>query len=138
MENPKVEACVTVDPSRPVTNDIPPGLPQSHLAQLNVKLTTMTKVQSDYLGLPENGPYKPNHYRCVQTQSLCRCDRRCDGVDAVAMMKTKLIISPFPCFAVVLFCFVLSCSCVCMFVLALIQQDTKSVVVDDPYLSAWG
>lgn len=36
---------------------------RAHLAQLNIKLTKMSKVQSDYLGLPENGPYKPEHYR---------------------------------------------------------------------------
>ncbi|KAL7410267.1 hypothetical protein BDY24DRAFT_418188 [Mrakia frigida] len=35
----------------------------AHLAQLNVKLTTLSTVQSDYLGLPVNGPYKPDHYR---------------------------------------------------------------------------
>lgn len=36
---------------------------RSHLAQLNIKLTTMTKVQADYLSLPVEGPYKPDHYR---------------------------------------------------------------------------
>ena len=30
---------------------------------LGVNLTVMTKVQSDYLGLPVEGPYKPDHYR---------------------------------------------------------------------------
>jgi adenosylhomocysteinase len=34
-----------------------------HLAQLGVKLTTLTKQQSDYLGVPPDGPYKPEHYR---------------------------------------------------------------------------
>jgi adenosylhomocysteinase len=34
-----------------------------HLAQLGVKLTTLTKLQSDYLGVPVEGPYKPEHYR---------------------------------------------------------------------------
>ena len=34
-----------------------------HLEQLGVKLTTMTKEQSDYLGIPVEGPYKPDHYR---------------------------------------------------------------------------
>ncbi|MDD2633891.1 MAG: adenosylhomocysteinase [Bacteroidales bacterium] len=34
-----------------------------HLEQIGVKLTKMTKEQSDYLGVPINGPYKPDHYR---------------------------------------------------------------------------
>jgi len=34
-----------------------------HLAQLGVKLTTLTKQQADYLGIPVEGPYKPEHYR---------------------------------------------------------------------------
>ncbi len=34
-----------------------------HLAKLGVKLTTLTKKQSDYLGIPVEGPYKPEHYR---------------------------------------------------------------------------
>ncbi len=34
-----------------------------HLGKLNSKLTTMTKEQSEYLGYPIEGPYKPDHYR---------------------------------------------------------------------------
>ncbi len=34
-----------------------------HLAKLGVKLTVMTKEQSDYLGVPVEGPYKAEHYR---------------------------------------------------------------------------
>jgi len=34
-----------------------------HLGKLGVKLTTLSKEQADYLGIPINGPYKPNHYR---------------------------------------------------------------------------
>ena len=34
-----------------------------HLEHLGVKLTKMTQKQSDYLGLPIEGPYKPDHYR---------------------------------------------------------------------------
>ncbi len=34
-----------------------------HLAQLGVKLTTLSTDQSDYLGIPKEGPYKPDHYR---------------------------------------------------------------------------
>jgi adenosylhomocysteinase len=36
---------------------------RAHLSSLNVKLTTMTKVQADYLGLSVEGPYKADHYR---------------------------------------------------------------------------
>lgn len=42
---------------------------RAHLAQLGIKLTTMTKVQADYLGLPVQGPYKPDHY--VSEQIPC-------------------------------------------------------------------
>jgi adenosylhomocysteinase len=34
-----------------------------HLDALGVKLTTMTDDQADYLGIPVDGPYKPDHYR---------------------------------------------------------------------------
>ncbi|MEA2012681.1 MAG: adenosylhomocysteinase [Verrucomicrobiota bacterium] len=34
-----------------------------HLKRLNVRLTKMTKEQSEYIGIPMNGPYKPEHYR---------------------------------------------------------------------------
>jgi adenosylhomocysteinase len=34
-----------------------------HLDQLGVKLTTLTGKQSDYIGIPPEGPYKPEHYR---------------------------------------------------------------------------
>lgn len=36
---------------------------RAHLAQLGIKLTTLSKVQSDYLGIPVEGPYKADHYR---------------------------------------------------------------------------
>lgn len=34
-----------------------------HLEQLGVELTKLTKKQSEYLGISEEGPYKPEHYR---------------------------------------------------------------------------
>jgi adenosylhomocysteinase len=34
-----------------------------HLDQLGVKLTKLTQEQADYLGVPIDGPYKPDHYR---------------------------------------------------------------------------
>ncbi|KNC84253.1 adenosylhomocysteinase [Sphaeroforma arctica JP610] len=36
---------------------------KAHLEKLNIKLTTLTAKQADYLGLPTEGPYKPDHYR---------------------------------------------------------------------------
>lgn len=34
-----------------------------HLEQLGVKLTILTPEQADYIGVPVEGPYKPEHYR---------------------------------------------------------------------------
>lgn len=34
-----------------------------HLEQIGVKLTKLSKEQADYLGVPQEGPYKPDHYR---------------------------------------------------------------------------
>jgi adenosylhomocysteinase len=34
-----------------------------HLEKIGVKLTKMTKEQADYIGVPEQGPFKPDHYR---------------------------------------------------------------------------
>jgi len=35
----------------------------SHLEKLGVKLTKLTPQQSEYLGIPIEGPFKPDHYR---------------------------------------------------------------------------
>ncbi len=34
-----------------------------HLDHLGVKLTPLSKSQADYIGVPVDGPYKPDHYR---------------------------------------------------------------------------
>ncbi len=34
-----------------------------HLDKLGVKLTRLTEKQAEYLGIPQNGPYKPEYYR---------------------------------------------------------------------------
>ena len=34
-----------------------------HLDKLGAKLTTLTPEQADYIGVPEQGPFKPDHYR---------------------------------------------------------------------------
>jgi len=35
----------------------------AHLDKLGVKLTKLTDKQASYLGLPREGPFKPDHYR---------------------------------------------------------------------------
>jgi adenosylhomocysteinase len=34
-----------------------------HLDKIGVKLTRLTPKQADYIGVPVDGPYKPDHYR---------------------------------------------------------------------------
>jgi adenosylhomocysteinase len=34
-----------------------------HLAHIGAKLETLEKEQADYIGVPQNGPFKPEHYR---------------------------------------------------------------------------
>ncbi|MES2894891.1 adenosylhomocysteinase [Phenylobacterium sp. LH3H17] len=34
-----------------------------HLGKLGAKLTKLSKEQADYIGVPETGPFKPDHYR---------------------------------------------------------------------------
>ncbi len=34
-----------------------------HLSRLDVKLTVLTQEQADYIGVPVQGPFKPDHYR---------------------------------------------------------------------------
>jgi len=34
-----------------------------HLERIGVKLTQLTQAQADYIGVPVEGPYKPEHYR---------------------------------------------------------------------------
>jgi adenosylhomocysteinase len=34
-----------------------------HLEKIGVKLTKLTRKQAEYLGVPQDGPYKPEHYR---------------------------------------------------------------------------
>ena len=34
-----------------------------HLDKLGVRLTELTPKQAEYIGVPEQGPYKPEHYR---------------------------------------------------------------------------
>ncbi len=34
-----------------------------HLEKIGVKLTRLSPKQAEYLGVPVEGPYKPEHYR---------------------------------------------------------------------------
>jgi adenosylhomocysteinase len=34
-----------------------------HLEKLGVRLTELTPKQAEYIGVPIEGPYKPDHYR---------------------------------------------------------------------------
>jgi adenosylhomocysteinase len=34
-----------------------------HLSKIDARLTTLTQDQADYIGVPVDGPYKPEHYR---------------------------------------------------------------------------
>jgi adenosylhomocysteinase len=34
-----------------------------HLGKVGARLTQMSKEQADYIGVPQKGPYKPDHYR---------------------------------------------------------------------------
>ena len=47
-----------------------------HLAKLGVKLTELTKEQADYIGVPKDGPYKPEHYRVLTIGNARRPHRR--------------------------------------------------------------
>jgi len=34
-----------------------------HLEKIGVKLTVLSAEQAEYIGVPVEGPYKPDHYR---------------------------------------------------------------------------
>ena len=34
-----------------------------HLKKIGVQLTELTQEQADYIGVPTDGPFKPEHYR---------------------------------------------------------------------------
>ena len=46
---------------------LPPKLDEEvallHLDHLGIHLTELTDVQSDYIGIPKKGPFKPDGYR---------------------------------------------------------------------------
>ena len=46
-----------------LVKDLDEKVAHLHLKKLGAKLTRMTPEQADYLGVPVDGPYKPEHYR---------------------------------------------------------------------------
>ena len=50
-----------------------------HLAHLGVQLTELSKDQADYIGVPVEGPYKPEHYRVLTLEGLGRYRSRAMG-----------------------------------------------------------
>ena len=44
-------------------NHVDEEVARLHLEKLGAHLTTLTKKQADYIGVPVDGPYKPEHYR---------------------------------------------------------------------------
>jgi adenosylhomocysteinase len=36
---------------------------QLHLEKINAKLTKLSQDQADYIGVPVDGPFKPDYYR---------------------------------------------------------------------------
>ena len=57
-ENEKYELGVHVLPKK-----LDEEVAYLHLAKLGVKLTKLSQDQADYLGIPAEGPFKPEHYR---------------------------------------------------------------------------
>jgi adenosylhomocysteinase len=55
---PRLERKVYVLPKR-----LDEEVARLHLDKLGVRLTRLTPKQAEYIGVPEEGPYKPEHYR---------------------------------------------------------------------------
>ena len=58
QNGPRLERKVYVLPKR-----LDEEVARLHLEKLGVHLTQMTPKQADYIGVPSDGPYKPEHYR---------------------------------------------------------------------------
>jgi adenosylhomocysteinase len=43
--------------------DLDEEVARLHLSRLAIKLTSLTDEQAEYLGVPKEGPFKPDHYR---------------------------------------------------------------------------
>ena len=64
---PARAACQRRDSTSKTVTMLPKALDEEvarlHLGHLGVKLTELTQEQADYIGVPVDGPYKPDHYR---------------------------------------------------------------------------
>lgn len=58
---------LVVNPKKPgvyrLSKQLDEEVARLHLEKLGVKLTKLTKQQAAYIGVPVDGPYKPEHYR---------------------------------------------------------------------------
>ncbi|TQE99758.1 MAG: adenosylhomocysteinase, partial [Spiribacter salinus] len=43
--------------------DLDEEVARLHLEKIGAKLTTLASEQADYIGVPVEGPFKPEHYR---------------------------------------------------------------------------
>jgi len=63
----QIELWNTRDTAKPGVTVLPKHLDEEvaalHLAKIGVKLTKLSKDQADYISVPVEGPYKPDHYR---------------------------------------------------------------------------
>ena len=52
---------------KPAVHTLPKHLDEKvamlHLGKLGAKLTVLKQEQADYIGVPQAGPFKPDHYR---------------------------------------------------------------------------
>ncbi len=46
-----------------ISKDLDEEVARLHLEKIGAKLTVLSKDQADYIGVPVEGPYKPEHYR---------------------------------------------------------------------------
>ena len=55
------------DTNKPGVYVLPKALDEEvarlHLSKIGVKLTELSQEQADYIGVPVDGPYKPDNYR---------------------------------------------------------------------------
>lgn len=62
-ENSIILQNISKNKSFPLSQQLDEQVAAAHLDKLGVKLTKLTDKQSKYLGLPKEGPFKPDHYR---------------------------------------------------------------------------
>jgi hypothetical protein len=55
--------CIAVRERGALDKKLDEEVARLHLDKLGAKLTKLSKEQADYIGVPVDGPYKPDHYR---------------------------------------------------------------------------